>query len=129
LPPDQKNVKLDFIFFHTATSIDGLICQDKPTDNESKKDRKKTIDLREKVLLQYWRLLLPFPECITYYLIAVSCQFSKFKLNIEGTNKLIDKVTMHSILKTIIIPSSNEHNGASSTDEYLSSTVIYRKSE
>lgn len=118
LPPDQKNVKLDFIFFHTATSIDGLICEDKPTDNESKKDRKKIKDLREKAL-QYWRTLLPFPECITY-LIAVSCQFSKLKLNIEAT-KLINAVVMHSTLKTVVIP-SNEHDGASWA-EYLSTVI------
>ncbi|GAN07450.1 hypothetical protein MAM1_0161d06947 [Mucor ambiguus] len=97
LPPEQKNVKLDFIFFHTATRNDGLVCEDKPTDTESSKDCKKVKDLREKALL-----------------------YCKLKLTI-GASKLIDEVMIHSTLKSVTVP-SDEHDGASWA-EYLSAVI------
>lgn len=118
LPPDQQNVKLDFIFFHLATSNDGLVCEDKPTEKESSKDRKKVEDLRQKSL-QYWQHMLPFDECI-HHLTAVSCQFSRLKVKICGT-KLIDGVTVHTTLKEATIPM--EENDGASWAEYLSTII------
>ncbi|KAL9546088.1 hypothetical protein MBANPS3_006835 [Mucor bainieri] len=109
LPPDQQNVKLGFIFFHLAISNDGLVCEDKPTEKESSKDRKKVEDLRQNAL-QYWQHMLPFDECI-HHLTAVSCQFSRLKVKICGT-KLINNVTVHTTLKEATIP-MEENDGAS----------------
>ncbi|KAL4214686.1 hypothetical protein AB4K20DRAFT_1974204 [Rhizopus microsporus] len=70
------NVKLDFIFCNTyATGInDVLICEDKLTENKSKKTRKS----REKLLV-YWRSILHYSNALEH-LSSTSCRFNKLNL-------------------------------------------------
>lgn len=73
---DEPNVKLDFIFCNTyATGInDVLICEDKLTENKSKKTRKS----REKLLV-YWRSILHYSNALEH-LSSTSCRFNKLNL-------------------------------------------------
>jgi hypothetical protein len=104
-------VKLDFIFCNT--SVDGingsLICEDKPTENESTKDVKKTRKLRGKALV-YWKSILHYSNALEH-LSATSCRFNKLNLLITCT-KIIDNITVHTTLKQISIPTSEKSGGA-----------------
>jgi hypothetical protein len=54
-PPQQKNVKLGFIFNHTAGLNDGFFCEDNPTPENSTKDIKKKQRTWEE---RYWSKVL-----------------------------------------------------------------------
>lgn len=108
---DEPNVKLDFIFCNTSvTGInDVLICEDKPTENESTKDIKKTRKLREKSLV-YWRSILHYSNALEH-LSSTSCRFNKLNLLIT-TTKVIDNTIVHTTLKEVSIPASERSGGA-----------------
>ncbi|CEP19363.1 hypothetical protein [Parasitella parasitica] len=108
---DVPNVKLDFIFCNT--SIAGinvvLICEDKPTENESTKDSEKTRKLRKKAVV-YWGSILHFSNALEH-LSSTSCRFNKLNLLIT-TTKIIDSTIIHTTLKEVSIPVSERSGGA-----------------
>ncbi|KAI9262569.1 hypothetical protein EDC94DRAFT_496657, partial [Helicostylum pulchrum] len=84
LPNPTKNIKLDFIFLPMNSEIsDSFFCEDKSTEKEARKDRKKAKYLREKYL-QYWVILLPYKAEIQR-LTSISCKFNRLKLQIKAT--------------------------------------------
>ncbi|KAG2212348.1 hypothetical protein INT47_001708 [Mucor saturninus] len=105
LPPQQKNVRLDFIFTHVAGLNVSFFCEDKPRFKTSARDNMKSKDLREKTLV-YWSYLLPYEDCLTF-ITAVSCQFYKLNLQFKET-KIIDGVIVHTILKEVNISSDEQ---------------------
>jgi hypothetical protein len=111
LKEDEPNMRLDFIFCNTSvTGInDVLICEDKPTENESTKDLKKTRKLREKSLV-YWRSILHCSNTLEH-LSSTSCRFNKLNLLIT-TIKIIDSTIIHTTLKEVSIPVSERSGGA-----------------
>lgn len=105
LSPQQKNVRLDFIFTHVAGLNVSFFCEDKPTFKKSARDNMKSKDLREKALV-YWSYLLPYEDCTTF-ITAVSCQFNKLNLQFKAT-KIIDGVIVHTNQKEVNISSDEQ---------------------
>ncbi|KAI7872257.1 uncharacterized protein EV154DRAFT_556475 [Mucor mucedo] len=64
LDANTKDVRLVFIFTNSSGLNDAFYCEDKPYERASK-DNEKTRHLREQVL-NYWKYLLPYNECIEY---------------------------------------------------------------
>lgn len=117
LDAETKDVRLDFIFTNNSGLNDAFQCEDKPS-NRTLKDSKKTQHLREQAL-NYWVSFLPYKECIEH-IVAVTCQFSKLKLQITAT-KFVAGATIHSILREVKIPNSDQEGA--SVAEYLATII------
>lgn len=119
LPNSTKNIKLDFIFLRMNSEIsDSFFCEDKSTEKEARKDRKKAKYLREKYL-QYWVILLPYKAEIQR-LTSISCKFNRSKLQIKAT-KIINGINVHVLLKEVRIPV--DARDSSSIAEYLTTII------